>query len=119
MSEVTLDELRVKLGVTPALLDKTCTDEHLRDVALFLESWRIVAPHLGLSSFDIATIERNVHTEEERRQKFLETWRSKFAFKAKYRILVEALLKVGRADQAQQVCSLLVPQQPDDGVSRV
>ena len=46
----------------------------------------------------------------------LELWKDKFAFKAKFRVLVEALLKIGSADQAEQVCRLLVSQQPSESV---
>ena len=115
MSGVTLDELLVKVGVNPALLDETCTSEHLRDIALSLESWREVAPYLGLSSADVVTTERNAHSEQERRQKILEMWKSKFTFKATYRVLIEVLLKMGRAEQAQQICCLLVSQQRNEG----
>ena len=116
MSGVTLDELLVEVGVNPVLLDKACTGEHLRDIALSLESWREVARHLGLSSADVETTERNAHSEQERKREILEMWKAKFAFKARYRILIEVLLKMGRADQAQQICRLLVSQQPNEGV---
>ena len=106
-----MDELLVEVGVTRTSLDKTCTDEHLQDVALFLESWSNVAPYLGLSSDDVEVIQRDVHNEQGRRRKVLEVWKGKFAFKAKYRVLVEALLKIGRADQAERVCHLLAPAQ--------
>ena len=106
-----MDELLVEVGVTHALLDKTCTEEHLQDVALFLESWPNVAPHLGLSSADVGATRIDAHNEQERRKVILERWKSRFAFKAKYRVLVDALLKIGKADQAERVCRLLVPAQ--------
>ena len=110
MSGVTLDELLEEVGVSPTQLDKACTREHLQDIALFLESWRTVAPHLGLSKVQMEQVERDGAEENEKRLKFLESWKGKFAFKAKYMVLVEALLKIGRADQAEQVCCLLVQQ---------
>ena len=56
---VTLDELLDEEGVSPAQLDKPCTREHLRDIALFLESWRTVAPHLGLPKAQVVEVERD------------------------------------------------------------
>jgi len=112
---VTLDELLEEVGVSPAQLDKACTREHLQDIALFLESWRTVAPHLGLSRIQVEQVERDGTEENEKRLKFLESWKGKFAFKAKYIVLVKALLKISRADQAEQVCRLLV-QQPERGI---
>ena len=116
MSGVTLDELCEKKGITLAQLDKQCTTEHVRDVSLFLQSWRNVAPHLGLSSAEIEAAEMNANSEEERRRKILEAWSAKFDFKATYRVLIEALLKTARADQAVKVCHVLVPQQPIEGL---
>lgn len=118
MSGVTLHELCDKKGITLAQLDKQCTTEHVRDVSLFLQSWRNVAPHLGLSSAEIEAAEMNANSEEERRRKILEAWSAKFDFKATYRVLIEALLKTGRADQAVRVCHVLVSQQPIEGLSQ-
>ena len=117
MSGVTLNELCTEVGVTLTQLDKPCTSEHIQDIALFLESWRSVASRLGLSDAEVEAAKMNATSEEERRQKILATWKAKFAFKAKYRVLIEALLKIGRADQAEKVCRVLVPEQPIEGVS--
>ena len=103
-----------KVGVTHAQLDKTCSPENLRDIALFLESWREVAPHLGLSSAQLEAIERDARSEQEKRLKILESWEAAFAFKATYRVLVEVLLKISRANLAEKVCRLLVQQQPSN-----
>ena len=119
MSRVTLDELLKEVGVSPSQLDKACTSNHLQDIALFLESWRIVAPHLGLSRTEVEGVERDATEEKEKRQKILEVWKAGFAFKAKYIVLIEALLKIGRADQAEQVCRVLVPQQAKEGRSSI
>ena len=115
MSRVTLDELLEEVGVSPAQLDKACTSEHLQDIALFLESWRTVAPHLGLSNVEAEEVENDGRAENEKRRKILEVWKARFAFKAKYLVLIKALLKIGRADQAEQVCRVLVPQRPKEG----
>ena len=116
MSGVTLNELLREVGVTSAQLDETCTNEHLLSIAVFLESWKEVAPYLGLSNDDVVATEGNSHSEQEKKQKILRIWSAKFAFKAKYRTLIEGLLKIGRADQAQKLCCLLVPQQTNEGV---
>ena len=115
MSGVTLDELLEEVGVSLTQLDEACTREHLRDIALFLESWRTVAPHLGLSKFQVEEVELDGTEEKEKKQKILESWRAMFAYKVNYRVLVKALLKIGRADLAEQVCHLLV-QQHKEGI---
>lgn len=115
MSEVTLDELLKEVGISPTQLNKPCTREHLQDIVLFLESWRTVARHLGLSKVQVEDVECDASAEKEKRQAFLESWKAKLGFKATYMVIVEALLKMGRADQAEQVCRVLVPQQPKEG----
>ena len=117
MSGVTLDELLENVGITHMQLKKKCTNEHLHGIALSLKSWRTLAPHLGLSSDEVEVVDRDAHSEKERRQKCLESWKAKFAFAATYRVLVEALLKNGNADQAEEVCRLLVSQQPSKDMS--
>ena len=117
MAGVTLDELLKKVGITPEQLNETCTNDHLHDIALFLKSWRTLAPHLQLSSNDVEAVDEDAHSAKERRQKFLESWKAKFAFTATYRVLVEAFLKIGNADQAEEVCRLLVSQQPSKDMS--
>jgi len=107
MSKITLSELLKETKVLPTQLGKTCTTEHLRDIALFLESWQTVASHLGLSTTDVEQVERDAASEEIKRQKVLEMWKNRWAFKATYRVLIEALLKIGHADQAEKVCRLL------------
>ena len=107
MAEVTLDELLEEVGISPFQLDKPCTSEHLQDIALFLESWRTMAPHLGLSKIQVEEVESNGRAETEKRQKILESWKAKFAFKATYIVLVKALLKTSKADLAERVCRLL------------
>ena len=116
---VTLDDLLGEVGVTHAQLDKPCSPENLREIALFLESWRELAPHLGLSSAQVEAIERDAHSEQEKRLKILESWKAKFAFKAKYRLLVEVLLKIGRANIAEEICRLLVQQQSGNEIPAV
>jgi len=92
MSGVTLDELCKEVGISLTQLDKTCTIEHIRDIALFLESWQHVASHLGLSNAEVEAAKMNASSEEQRRQMILENWKAKFAFKARYRVLIDSRL---------------------------
>ena len=119
MSRVTLDELLKEVGIVHSQLNKPCTRQHLQDIALFLESWRTVARHLGLSNVEVDEVERDGVDEKEKRLKILELWKAKFAFKANYRTLIETLLKYEQAYQAEQVCHLLEPQYSRKGTLAV
>ena len=105
-SPVTLDELVATVGISLETLDQKCTDEHTRTISEFLD-WRRVAPYLELDDAAIQVIERDSGDEPQRRLKTLQKWKERFAFKATYKMLVEVLLTVGRADHAEKVCKLL------------
>ena len=107
MAAITLDELLKETGIHLEKLDESISDDHLREIAIFLTSWRTVATYLGLSVNNLDAIEQEGKDEQDKRLKALQIWKSKFAFKATYRKLVEALLSVGMADVAEKVCRLL------------
>ena len=110
MSGVTLDELLSKVGVKPTQLEEVCSDEHLQKIAQSLESWRELRVHLGVSQADVEAIERDSHSEPEKRQQMLQLWQKRFAYKATYRVLVEGLLSIGNAKMAHTVCRLVKQQ---------
>ena len=107
MAGVTLDELLQTVGVDLTQLNKACSDKHLRKIAQTLESWRQLSVHLGLSPAEVKAIQEDGRSEPEKRQQMLQVWQNKFAFKATYRVLVEALLAISNAKMAAEVCSLL------------
>lgn len=105
MAKVSIAELVTEVGVPLESLNKPCHDEHLRKVSLFLD-WRATAPHLGLDQAEIQAIDHGEKTEQEKRSKTLQMWKSKYAFKATYRRLAGVLLSIGRADHAEKVCQV-------------
>ena len=111
MNPPTLAELVREVDISPALLDHKCSDADLVNISKDLD-WRTVAPHLGLSRTDIADIDCK-RTEPEKRVETLQKWKKTFGFRAKFRALVEILLKTGNVDHAEMVCRLL--KQQDEG----
>ena len=107
MAAVTVEELLKETELCPEKLDKRTTDDHLREIALFLTSWRKVVAYLELSKNDLDDVEQEGKDEQEKRLKALQKWKGKFAFKATYRKLVEVLLSLSMADVAEKVCQLL------------
>ena len=106
MEPVRLTELLKYEGISELIIDQSCSEQHIKLLSVSLK-WQIVAPHLGLSAADIEEIEYDKKVESERRLKTLQMWKEKYAYKATYRRLVEALLTVGNASHAQDVCKLL------------
>ena len=106
MAAITLKELLKEVGVHPEKLDQSISDDHLREIAIFLTSWRKVATYLGLRESDLDAVEQE-KDEQMKKLKALQKWKGKFGFKATYRKLVEVLLSLAMADVAEKVCHLL------------
>ena len=107
MAAITLEELLEEVGVCPEELNESISDDHLREIGIFLTSWRKVAAYLELSESDLDAIEREEKDEQMKKLKALQKWKGKFGFKATYRKLVEILLSLAMADVAEKVCRLL------------
>ena len=96
-----------EVSVHPEKLNESISDDHLREIAIFLTSWRKVAAHLGLHLTDVVVIEQEGKDKQDKSLKALQMWKGIFAFKATYRKLVEVLLSLGMADVAEKICHLL------------
>ena len=110
MEPPTLDGLLKEVNIPLTSLEQKCSSEHLKSISLFLD-WRTVAPHLGLSQTDIQEIDIDQRTESEKRLKTLQKWKMKYGYVAKFINLVQVLLDIGNADNAERVCRLLQPPQ--------
>ena len=107
MAGITLDELLKETDVCTEKLSECTSDEHIREIAIFLTSWRKVAAYLGLDENDLDAIEREERDEHMKKLKALQKWKSKFGFKASYRKLIRVLLSLSMADVAEETCRLL------------
>lgn len=111
MEGVTVDRLQQRYDLSVNLLQKECTSEDIQEIALFLESWKLLAPRLGLKKEQIQAVDKNADSEEEKRVALLEKWKEKFAFMATYQRLIEAFLAIERADIACKVCETVLKSQ--------
>ena len=108
MAGITFEELTAHVGISADRLNRECSDEHLASISLFLANWQTVAPHLGLSEVDEEDVEEEGVKKQDKRYKSLWKWKARSLFKAKYKVLVDVFLKIGRADLAEKVCKLLI-----------
>ena len=106
MAAITLEELLKEVGVHLEKLNKSISDDHLREIAIFLTSWQKVATYLELGENDLDDVERE-KDEQMKKLKALQKWKGKFGFRATYKKLVEVLLSLAKADVAEKVCRLL------------
>ena len=103
---VSLDELLRESRLSKAALEQRCSEEHITRFSEFLD-WRKVAPYLEIKKQEQEDIDRDFKTESEKRIKCLRKWKEIHAFKATYLMLVEALLMVRLADQAEKICKFV------------
>jgi hypothetical protein len=69
--------------------------------------WQLIGFHLELTKADIAAMDEDYRTAEQKRVEILRKWKEKFAFKATYRVFVEALLSCGKASDALEACKVI------------
>ena len=70
--------------------------------------WRLIGLYLDLTKADIAAVDEDNQTANEKKAGMLGQWKEKFAFKATYRLFIEALLACGKAEDAVEACKIIV-----------
>ena len=56
---------------------------------------------------DIVAVDGDYRSVKEKRIGMLERWKEKFAFKATYRVFIEALLSCGKASDVTEACKVI------------
>ena len=111
MAEQKKSELIERYGLTAAVLNKTCSDEHILEIRENI-SWREVGQYLfPRARVRLSDIERDGHDEEEKRRLMLDVWQEREGDGATYDKLIEAMVKAGKNAQATEVCKLIMPGQ--------
>ena len=105
---LSLQDLIHRGRLSQDLLHQEVSDMYLRELSRIIDNHEVVGPELGLTSAEMTDIKRDVRTHELQKLAMLRRWKQKFAPKATYGALIEALLKCSRADLARRVCELLV-----------
>ena len=104
---ISLQDLMNRFPRSQALLNVEVSEEHLREISRIIDDHESIGPELGLTQPEMTAIGSNTCKQEQKRMTMLRKWKQKYAFKATYRILIEALLKCSRGDHARDVCQLL------------
>ena len=107
-SPITANELAEEVRLPVKCLDsKFHKDRDPHKLAVFCDPWESIGYHLHLDSATINGIKEDKSTAEERRIATLQSWKQKFAHRATYRVLVQALIESGHAQQALELCCKL------------
>ena len=86
---------------------KECSDVVSLDLAKLCVYWKLIGGRIGLTEADLNAVDGDNGTVEEKRVGMLKKWKSKFAYKATYRALIEALLAEGRSAEAIEACKVI------------
>ena len=103
-SPITAEELAEEAELPVQCLDTPFCVEHAHLLSGFFDRWESIGYGLKLTKSDISSIKDDNSDAEMRRITMLQTWKERFAHKATYRVLVEALLQSGLAQQALDMC---------------
>ena len=108
-AELTLQDVASQAGLQRLdILDQECSPEVLLTLAKHCVDWKLIGLHLKLTDGDIAAVDGDNRTVDEKRVGMLRRWKEQFAFKATYLLLVNALLTCRRASDAVHACKTIV-----------
>ena len=104
-AELTLQDVAAQAGIKSLdILDQECSQQVLLNLAKHCVEWQLIGFHLELTKADIVAVDEDHRTAEQKRVEMLGKWKEKFAFKAAYRVFIEALLSCGKALDAIEAC---------------
>ena len=108
-SEITLEEIATKAGIDKLdIFDQECSQKMFLSLSQHCVDWRLIGLYLDLTKADIAAVDEDNRIADEKRAGMLGRWKEKFAFRATYRVFIEALLACGKAEDAVNACKTIV-----------
>ncbi len=108
MSLITLEALLSDCKLKDSDLDEKLDRSHFPEISRYLPEWRVLSLKLpGFSESVIDAIEVDNGREDGRRLAFLSRLKQKLSVKATYKVLVNGLLEIERAEDAKNLCSFL------------
>ena len=112
MTTVTVVALLQKFNLKDSDLDLEIARGQFMEVSHCLTEWKLLA--LNLPEFEdceIDDIESDNKSEEGKRLSFLKKLKQKLSINVTYRLLVNKLLTIGRAEDARRLCTQLTGKQ--------
>ena len=107
--QVTLQDVAAQAGIKRLdILDQECSQQVLLSLAKHCVEWQLIGLHLKLTDADIAAVDGDNRTVDEKRVGMLRRWKEQFAFNATYLALIKALLACGRTSDAVLACKTIV-----------
>lgn len=106
-SPINANELAEEAGLSSQCLDIPFREEYAHLLAEFCDPWEEIGYHLNMIKSDINSINGDKTTIKMKTITMLQTWKERFAHRATYRALIEAMIQSGHAQQALNICQKL------------
>ena len=106
MSSTSPDEVAAPFGIDSKELDKPCTEAFFSSIADLVHPWRLVFADL-LCQTDMDDVDRDSHSQPEKRLGCLRKWRSRCGDGATFRAIIAAVLSTGNLENAQALCRII------------
>ena len=107
MEQISAQDVANEVGLAADELSKPCDSSIIPSLADCFRQWKVIFGSL-LSDLDLGDVDRENTTEEEKRIAALRKWKARKGCGATYKILVDALLKKGERDQAENLCGKIL-----------
>jgi hypothetical protein len=108
-AELNLQDVAAQAGIDKLdILNQECSQEVLVDLARYCVKWKMIGYRFELTESDITAVNGDYQSVDEKRVGMLRRWKERFAFKATYRVLIEALLSCGKTSDAIDACKAIV-----------
>lgn len=96
-------------NLIPDTLERECSEQELLDVSDFI-SWDVVGPRLPrITLQDMEDLSLDKYNQDQKRQKLLKLWNERNGSCATFHVLITAMLKAKKRNEAEKVCKLLMP----------
>ena len=103
-----MQEVATQAGIDNLdVFDQECSQKMLLNLAKHCVDWTLIGLYLDLTRADIAAVNGDYQTVDEKRAGMLGRWKEKFAFKATYRVFIKALLACGKTEDAVDACKII------------
>ena len=107
ITDITIEDVAMKADIPVDALSNECTKEVVLEVAKLCVDWKLIGKYLKLTEAEIAAVDGDRSTVDEKRIAMLEKWKNKLAFKATYGVLIEARLVAGKASSAIDIAKII------------
>ena len=118
-AEPTLDTILTRWCLTRDDLVYKCSDEHMNELALKIDSWESLSYFIGLSKQDVENIKDEYHGKKhmDKKMAMLRRWCEKYGKEATYLKLTEEFDKLKKRDLIEELIKLVVAAKRDSTVA--